>query len=167
MNPVSEIDTKLELTGQFTSDSPIQLRFRTINTQLAEKYLYVMTLERLELRIGYVFFTFNDLKKKQNFSEHVIFLEILRNLTTAYLYGWQTHKKLESTQIQSKAKHITQRQRELIKFFPSKKTVDEMAGILGFSQSTIKKDLIEIYKFFGTKDRIEINDLAAISGLLN
>lgn len=62
-------------------------------------------------------------------------------------------------------KSLTSRQKKIIQLFENDSTTDEIANQLRDSASTIKQDIIQIYKVFGVNNRHEVLELAKRAGI--
>ena len=62
--------------------------------------------------------------------------------------------------------YLTERQRKIVGLFKDGLTIAEIAGKLGYSHSTIRQEIIKIYRILGVKDRKSAITMAASRNLL-
>lgn len=64
------------------------------------------------------------------------------------------------------AVYLTERQKKIVNFFKDGLTIAEIAGKLGYSHSTIRQEIIKIYRLLGVRDRKAAITIAASRNLL-
>ena len=77
-----------------------------------------------------------------------------------YLRNWsEKSSSPEGNDYESTKQTLTNRQKQIIKYFAENLTTDQIAERLNFSPSTIKQDIIKIYELFGVNSRKQVLEI--------
>lgn len=82
-----------------------------------------------------------------------------------YLRNLLANKAVANKDYSSSMQTLSPRQKQIIKLFKEDLTTDQMAEHLKYSSSTIKQDIIKIYRVFGVNSRNSVMQLAEKAGL--
>lgn len=77
-----------------------------------------------------------------------------------YLRNWGKKSSIsEGTDYESTKQTLSNRQKQIIKYFAENLTTDQIAERLNFSPSTIKQDIIKIYELLGVHSRDHVLEI--------
>jgi len=83
-----------------------------------------------------------------------------------YIRNWiRNESSKETKDYIGLRKSLSTRQKEIIKLFKLGITTEQMAGLLSYSPSTIKHDIIKIYELLGVRSRIEVMEILKLVDL--